>query len=134
MKTIEELVRGEKAAVESINAIMNKLDETERSQLQGIKQDHVRAVEKLEPFVNQPTDAASSGPWGTFSKSFTGTASLFGDKVALQALKAGEEWGIKDYKQALEEEQLQPQVKELIRNELLPKTEEHVRIIDRFLQ
>lgn len=137
MKEVSELIRGEMAAVQSIDAILGKLNnESERSELSSIRMDHVRAVDTLKRFASGSDFSAGTetgGPWVTFAKSFTGGASFFGDKAALQALKIGEEHGLNEYKEALREEGVDMAIKDVIRSELLPNQERHLSVIDRYL-
>ncbi|HXH75645.1 MAG TPA: DUF2383 domain-containing protein [Bacteriovoracaceae bacterium] len=136
MKEVSELIRGELAAVNSIDAVLKRInDEMEKSELTSIRQDHVMAVDRLKRFVGNDfkADTQTSGPWGAFASAFTSGASLFGDKAALQALKVGEEYGIKDYKEALTDDTIDMSVKDVIRSELLPQQERHLDVINRYL-
>ena len=45
----------------------------------------------------------SSGAWGTWAQIVQGTMNLFGDKSALKALKEGEEHGLKDYEEGIDD-------------------------------
>lgn len=137
MKQIESLIRGEMSAVKSIDAILDKIEnESEKTQLSSIRQDHVQAVDKLKRFsgAEYKEDVQSSGPWGAFASAFTGGASFFGDKSALRALKVGEEHGLNEYQEALASGNLDPELKTVIQNELLPAQEQHLKTIDGYLQ
>ena len=59
-----------------------------------------------------------------------GTAKLFGDSAALQALKAGEEHGIKEYEDALESPDVMEEARKTIRDMLLPRLIEHLSRLD----
>lgn len=136
MKQIDELIRGEISAVESFDAVINKVkDASELTQLSEIRQDHVRAVETLKKFAGPDVEGKtdSSGPWGTFTTAFAGGASFFGDKAAINALKVGEQHGLNEYKEALEDDGVRPEVKELIRTELIPCQERHLAVIENYL-
>lgn len=137
MKDVGELIRGELAAVKSIDTVLYKVkDDIEKSELSSIRQDHVRAANTLKRFASSDTGNISDtgGPWAGFASAFTGGASLFGDKAALQALKVGEEYGIKEYRAALQEEDVDIAVKDIIRSELLPQQERHLSVINKYLQ
>ena len=136
MKQVDELIRGEMAAVESFDSVMNKIsDENEKQKLSSIRMDHVRAVDTLKRFVSTElrADIKQSGPWGAFTKAFAGGASFFGDKAAIQALKVGEEHGIREYQVALEDQSIKPELKQVIRSELLPQQERHISMIEGYL-
>lgn len=139
MKQVEELIRGELSAVQSIDTVLNKIsDSSEKERLSSIRVDHIRAVDTLKNFAGSgyrvDEQVKSSGPWGAFAKAFVGGASFFGDKSAIQALKVGEEHGIQEYKEALEDSDLQPELKRVIQSELLPQQERHVSMINSYLQ
>lgn len=137
MKDVGELIRGELAAVKSIDTVLQKVkDDIEKSELSSIRQDHVRAANALKRFAASDVGTVSDttgGPWAGFASAFTGGASLFGDKAALQALKVGEEYGIKEYRAALQEEDVDIAVKDIIRSELLPQQERHLSVINKYL-
>jgi hypothetical protein len=139
MKQVDELIRGEMSAVKSIDAILNKInDETEKRQLYAIRQDHVQAIDKLKRFAGaafQDSGATSTaGPWGAFASAFKGGASFFGDKAALLALKVGEQHGLNEYREAIRDDAMDSQLRQVIQNDLLPAQEQHLRTIDRYLQ
>jgi Domain of unknown function (DUF2383) len=137
MKQVYELIRGELSAIKSIDSILGKINnESERSQLNSIRQDHVIAVDKLKKFSSTEVKetAESAGPWGAFASAFTGGASFFGDKAALKALKVGEEHGLNEYREALKEGTFDTGLKQMIQTDLLPTQEQHLRTIDSYLQ
>lgn len=137
MKQVESLIRGEMSAVKSIDAILSKIqNESEKSELSSIRQDHEQAVTKLRRFSGSEfkEETQSSGPWGSFAEAFTGGASFFGDKAALRALKVGEEHGRNEYQEALSSGHLDTELKTVIQNELLPNQERHLSKIDGYLQ
>lgn len=141
MKQVDELIRGELSAVKSIDAILGRIkDEKEKSELYSIRQDHFVAVDKLSRFVgtnvrrDMESSKTTSGPWGSFASAFTGGASFFGDKAALKALKVGEEHGLKEYREAMNETRIDPELKRVIQSDLLPVQERHIKTIERYLQ
>jgi hypothetical protein len=52
-----------------------------------------------------------------------------GDKAALKALKEGEESGLKEYQEVLQDTDTPPEVKTVI-NSLLSKQQAHIRTLD----
>jgi hypothetical protein len=58
-----------------------------------------------------------------------GDANPFGDKAGLEALKEGEESGLKEYQAVLHHEALSPEVKPLI-GSLETKQQTHVRALE----
>lgn len=61
-----------------------------------------------------------------------GTAKLLGDKAALKALKEGEESGLKDYQEVLQDATAPGEVKTLI-NGLVAKQQAHIGALDRLM-
>lgn len=137
MKQIDELIRGEIAAVQSFDAVLKKInDQSERDSLSQIRSDHVKAVDLLKSYgeVGLSDKIEGSGPWGAFTTAFAGGASFFGNKAAIQALKVGEEHGLNEYKEALVDDTVSPEIKDVIRKELLPQQEQHLYVINGYLQ
>lgn len=137
MKEVNELIRGELAAVKSFDTVLQKIDnDKEKSKLVSMREDHVRAVDTLKKYAKSDfkEEEQSAGPWGAFTKAFAGGASLFGDKAAISALKVGEEHGIQEYKEALNATSITQELKEVIRSELLPNQERHISTINSYLQ
>ena len=137
MKQVDELIRGEISAVESIRAVLGKIkDQNEKSALEQMLQDHVRAVDSLKQYAEPKFEekAQSSGPWGAFTTAFAGGASFFGDKAALTALKVGEQHGINEYQEAIKDGSINQDVRNLIQSELLPNQERHLQMINQDMQ
>lgn len=137
MKQVDELIRGEISAVESISAVLGKLkDQSEKSALEQMCKDHEFAVQKLKTFAESEFEskAQSSGPWGTFTTAFAGGASFFGDKAALSALKVGEQHGLNEYQEALKDNSINQEVRSLIERELIPNQEKYLQMINQYIQ
>src|SRR5262245_49345995 len=97
---LNRLVRGELSAIETYQQALEKMrDAREATELQVIEAEHRGAVQALQDKVLQhggsPDD--SSGAWGTWAKFVEGTARIFGNTAALEALRQGEQHGIKEY-------------------------------------
>jgi uncharacterized protein (TIGR02284 family) len=135
-ETLQSLLRGELSAVETYRQALEKVgDEPGAVDVRRIERDHQEAADTLRMHIvqrgGQPAD--SSGAWGSWAQLVTGMAKLFGDTATLKALKEGEEHGLKEYEEALEDENLDPECKVLIRNTLIPRQREHIRVLDRLL-
>jgi hypothetical protein len=136
MKNVEELIKVELSALKSIHSVLPRIKNSkEKEQLTSIWQDHLDVVNKLKKFASKEfkDEEAKSGPWGAFASAFTKGASLFGDKTAMKALKFGEEHGLNEYRDAVKNLHLDPQLKDLIQKEILPVQEKHVQIIENYL-
>src|SRR5438874_8819656 len=124
-RQLNSFLRGEISAAETYKMAIDKAaktDDTAASMglLREIQEDHGRAAQSLRDRIRElggePSD--SSGAWGAWAKFTTQMANLFGDTAALKALKEGEEHGLKDYEEALDDVDLTSA--ELIENQLVP--------------
>ncbi len=127
-----QLLRGELSAIETYDQAITRLRHNHNAiRLERIRNDHEDSARKLRDNVlkmgGQPDD--DSGAWGTFAKLVEGGAQLFGEKVALKALIEGEEHGIKEYEDALSDDDVLTGCKTLIRSELLPKQQDHLSVL-----
>lgn len=132
-KNLDELIRGEIAAVKAYDVVLGKItDERERRELSALKEDHARAIQKLKQHsaTEVMESSKSAGPWGTFVESFTGGASLFGDKAAMKALRVGEEHGVQEYQELLDSPDVSAEIKNIVGNDILPKQRQHVETVD----
>lgn len=135
--TLNSLLRGEMSAIETYRQGLEKLrDDNEPGvdELRAIQRDHRDAADALWHHIERTGGKPSegSGPWGTFAKAIEGTARLFGDTAALKALKEGEEHGLKDYQDALQDANLAPEVQTLIRG-FITKQQSHIMVLDRLM-
>jgi len=133
---LNSLLRGELSATETYQQALAKCGpDAEDADLRQIHIDHREAANTLRQQVHHVGGKPDqkSGLWGTFAKTVEGTAKLFGNAAAIKALKEGEETGINDYKKALDDKALPEDCKDLIRQKLLPQTQEHIRTLDRLM-
>ena len=133
---LDSLLRGEMSAVETYRQAIDKFaGEPQIDQLRGFQRDHRDAADKLwhhiEKHGGKPSEG--SGAWGAFAKAVTGSAKLFGDTAALKALKEGEEHGLKEYQDALDDKKLPADCRELIQG-FLGKQRQHITAIDQLMK
>ena len=104
----------------------------EFQELATILRDHQQAASQLEAQIQQPERRADGcfGGWGTWSKVVMGAASIFGDKVVLRALKAGEESGFKRYQEVLEATTAMPAELKPLFLDQLAKQQAHMQTLD----
>ena len=134
--TLNSLLRGEISAVETYQQAMAKVGQHEGGRELGkIHQEHIDAANILRKHVHDHGGKPDqgSGAWGAFAKAVEGTAKLFGNTAALKALKEGEEQGVSSYENALEDDDLPQDCKDLIRTSLLPQTRNHILTLDRLM-
>lgn len=133
---LDDLIRGEMAAVKSYTTVIGELDNSkEKTQLIKIRENHETAVEKLKTFATTDVkeDTTTSGAWGAFASAWTAGAKIAGNKTALKALTQGEEHGISEYKEALNDDTIKPELKQMIRTQFLPKQQEHLKTIKKLM-
>jgi len=133
---LNSLLRGEISAIEVYHQALKRIGETDHAaDIRRLHDDHIDAANILRKHIHNKggKPAKGSGAWGAFAKAVTGTAKLFGNTVALKALKEGEEQGIFEYENALKDFDLQRDSKELIETRLLPQTKAHIPVLDHLL-
>lgn len=131
--TYNALLRGELSAIETYTQAIEKFGTSEgQGPLESIRANHVANTESLRKLVGESGEepATSSGAWGTFATSVEGVATLLGKSPALLVLQQGEEHGIRQYEEALKDEDLSEAVKNLIRDTLLPAQREHLATLE----
>jgi hypothetical protein len=133
---LNALLRGELAAVETYDQAMGRFeDQHVLADLQKIREEHARAAgllqEKVTRFGGEPP--ATPGPWCACHALVTDESGSINPAPALTALRQGEEHGINGYEEALKNEGVNPECKELIRVDLLPASRVHVEELNRLL-
>ena len=129
---LDDLIRGEMSAVKSYDTLLKDIkDPAEKKKLQAIKKNHENAVSKLKGFATTDVleDTETAGAWGTFAEAWTGGAKLMGNDTALKALRQGEEHGINEYEEALDDDNIRPELKQTIRTQFIPAQKEHIKSI-----
>jgi rubrerythrin len=135
LETLNELLRGEMAAIETYRQALEVVEDGEPAEtLRALRRHHRDAADVLwhhvEAHGGQPSDG--SGAWGAFAKAVEGTARLLGNRLAVKALVEGEEHGVKKYEQALRGE-LPLDCELLIRETLLPRQRQHLPLLNGLL-
>jgi uncharacterized protein (TIGR02284 family) len=133
---LNRLLRGELAATETYQQALGKVgNEPRAAELRRIHDEHRSMANELRIHIHQHGGQPEqrSGSWGAWAKTVEGAAKIFGNAAAVKALKEGEEHGVKDYEDALNDANLPGDCKELIRNRLLPQTRSHIPALDRFM-
>jgi uncharacterized protein (TIGR02284 family) len=130
---LNSLLRGEISSVETYEQAIRKIGDEHASDataLRAIAQEHGEAAQALRDEITRLGGEAdnSSGAWGAWAKVVEGTAKLFGDASALKALKEGEEHGLKDYREAIDD--VDESARELITNNLIPAQVRHIGVLD----
>ncbi len=135
VRTLNSLLRSEISATESYSQAIPRVARraSDVELLRAIAKDHGTAVKtirsEIERHGGKPEE--TSGVWPALTKRIDGPASVFGDAVALQALKDGEERGLEDYRDALQ--RINDTTGEFIARSLIPAQEKHIRKLDEII-
>ena len=124
IEQLNSLLRGEMSAVETYQMALDKVDEIgpAREELLVCLKSHEDRVQMLTDAIIElgGEPAQGSGPWGVFAKTVQGGAKIFGDKATIAALEEGEDHGLHDYEDEVQDDDLDIESRELIVNQLLP--------------
>jgi uncharacterized protein (TIGR02284 family) len=121
---LNSFLRGEISAVETYRQAISKLDKPQlKTQLQECMQSHAQRVSALSEQIRAlgGAPATASGVWGAFAKAVEGSATAFGDKVAINALEEGEDHGRNDYRRDLEK--LDASSRQFLQSRVIPEQE-----------
>ena len=135
---LNSLLRGEISAAETYKMAIDKIADSESQAanlglLKEMQEDHGRAAQiirqQIRDLGGEPAD--SSGAWGAWAQTVQGTANLFGDAAALKSLKEGEEHGLKDYQEALDD--VDAASASIIASQLIPNQQRHISLLDQLM-
>ena len=135
VRTLNSLLRSEISATESYSQTIPRVArrESDVEVLRTIATEHSTAVKTIRSEIvrhgGKPEEV--SGVWPALTKTVDGPASVFGDAVALKALKDGEERGLEDYREALQ--RVSDATGEFIVRSLIPAQEKHIRKLDEII-
>src|SRR5947208_17077522 len=134
-RQLNSFLRGEISAAETYRMAIDKAGDSDKNAanlglLREIQEEHGRAAQAIRDRIRElggePSD--SSGAWGAWAKFTQGTANLFGDASSLKALKEGEEHGLKDYEEGVDD--IDASSAELVQNQLIPAQQRHISPLD----
>ena len=134
---LNALVEDELSAVETYRRALSRLgSDPEFEELRRIENEHERALTLLqEELAERGEEPAHGGSaWGPWANAIEGAAALFGDEAAFRTLREGEEKSLRDYERALEDDDLDWKIKQLISTSLLPSMRDHLAALDRCLE
>jgi uncharacterized protein (TIGR02284 family) len=139
VRQLNSLLRGEIAAAETYKMAIDKVADNGGSTivsaglLREIQEEHGRAAQGLRDRIRELGGEASdsSGAWGAWAKTVQGTMNFFGDASALKSLKEGEEHGLKDYQEAVDD--IDATTAQLISNQLIPAQQRHINLLDQLI-
>ena len=138
VRQLNSFLRGEISAAETYRMAIDKAGDSDKNAaniglLREIQEEHGRAAQAIRDRIRElggePSD--SSGAWGAWAKFTQGTANLFGDASALKSLKEGEEHGLKDYEEGIDD--IDATSAELVQNQLIPAQQRHINLLDQLI-
>lgn len=135
-RRLDTLLRGEIAAAESYQILIDKVEDPQTLEiLRSINDEHGEAIGFLYAQLAERGAEPSkhSGPWGVFARAVEGTAAMIGDKTALTALREGESRGLKDYQDALSEGLLPNEARQKVEETFVPQQEKHIEALSRLI-
>jgi hypothetical protein len=141
VRQLNSLLRGEIAAAETYRMAIDKFaggpgaspDVSNVGLLRQIQEEHGRAAQGIRDRITELGGEASdtSGAWGVWAKTVQGTMNLLGDASSLKALKEGEEHGLKDYQEAVDD--VDAASAQLIQNQFIPAQQKHIDLLDQLI-
>ena len=127
---LNSFLRGEISAVETYRRALDKVkDSRARTDLEQCHMSHQERVDRLKTRIMElgGEPAQGSGPWGAFAKAAEASATVLGDKAAIDVLEEGEDHGLKDYQKHLTE--LDAGSRTFVEQELLPAQQRTHRVL-----
>jgi bacterioferritin (cytochrome b1) len=138
IRQLNSFLRGEISAAETYKMAIDKASDSDENAanlglLRSIQEEHGRAAQAVRDRIRELGGEASdsSGAWGAWAKFTQGTANLFGDTSSLKGLKEGEEHGLKDYREGLDD--IDTTSAELVQNQLIPAQQKHISVLDQLI-
>src|SRR6187401_2754244 len=138
VRQLNSFLRGEISAAETYRMAIDRAGNSEDNAanvglLREMQEEHGRAAQALRDRIRELGGEASdsSGAWGAWAKFVEGTANLFGDAASLKALKEGEEHGLKDYEEGIDD--IDATSAELVQNQLIPAQQRHIMLLDQLI-
>jgi bacterioferritin (cytochrome b1) len=135
---LNSFLRGEISAAETYRMAIDRAGDSPDNAanvglLREMQEEHGRAAQALRDRIRELGGEASdsSGAWGAWAKFVEGTANLFGDTASLKALKEGEEHGLKDYEEGIDD--IDATSAELVQNQLIPAQQRHINLLDQLI-
>lgn len=128
-EALNRILRGEISAVEAYEkAIDGTKEPQDVERLNKYLEHHKSLVAYWQNEVESKGVKADrdAGPWGSFVSSFVSTAKVFGDSMTLSAMIQGEEHGLSEYKNLLENEFVREDNKRFVRETAIPNLEMHI--------
>lgn len=135
IKQLNMFLKDEKAAVETYQQCVEKMDDAEiAAELVALQKSHQQRASLLSEKVKElgGSPETKSGTWGSLAKVVEGSAKAFGSKSALSALEEGEDQGIRNYEKKADN--LSPECQSFINSTILPEQRRSHRELNRIIE
>lgn len=121
IETLNSLMRGELAAVETYRHAIERLGDQASGDLSICLRSHDQRATRLAEHITLVggTPVSGSGPWGDFAQLVNGSAALIGPRALYATLEEGEDQCLTDYRAAFD--RVDSAGLTLLRNDLLPE-------------
>jgi hypothetical protein len=139
VRQLNSFLRGEISAAETYRMAIDKAGDSQTTpptsgssgkSRKSTAARHKAIRDRIRELGGEPSD--SSGAWGAWAKLVEGAAALFGgDAGSLKALKEGEEHGLKDFNEGLDD--IDTTSAELVQNQLIPAQQRHINLLDQLI-
>lgn len=130
---LERALRGEISAVEAYGRAISLFDKDRiaKDKLEQIRFEHEEAVRFWQKHIlNEGASVEdSSGAWGTVVDGFISSAKLFGENSTASALMTGEEHGLKEYEDIINDVNIDSDVRFFVKEVLIPRQKRHLNIL-----
>src|SRR5262245_6337919 len=135
IERLEKLHRGEVAAVTTYEEALKK-EGAPTNALSTLRDDHRSAATRIGARIvilggKAPTDDGSV--WEAFAQAFEGSAKLLGNKVALEALKLGENHGVDKYADAMGDPYVDAETRSMLDGSIA-RQKQHISALNRLIQ
>jgi bacterioferritin (cytochrome b1) len=132
---LRRLLQGEISAIEAYSRALAKVrSRSGASDLRRMMQDHSTIAKRLEERILAlglaPGGDEGDSDWARLAVE---AARSHGEHDLLETLVLGEQAGIEEYKDALDDESLDNASKQVIRSAVLPRHREHVSTLKKYL-
>jgi hypothetical protein len=133
--SLRRLLQGEFLAIEAYSRALAKIrSRSGASDLRRMMQDHLTIAKRLEERLLAlglpPGGGDGDSDWAQLAAE---AARSQGEHDLLETLVLGEQAGIEEYKDALDDESLDNASKQVIRSAVLPRHREHVSTLKKYL-
>lgn len=133
---LNDFLKSEIAAVETYGQAIEKTGQSSTvvQRLVELRQSHAGRARLLKERIVAlgGVPAEGSGVWGGFAKLVEGGAKTFGEKAALSALEEGEDKGLKEYRDEIED--LSDATRQFVASMILPEQQRSHDTLSRMLR